>query len=61
MNRFNGVATKYISNYIKWFKSLQVFDKDKDIIKAKNFIVQSNVAYSYTKVKDLKNREPMYV
>lgn len=27
----------------------------------KNFIVQSNVAYSYTKVKDLKNREPMYV
>lgn len=27
----------------------------------KNFIVQSNVAYSYTKVRDLKNREPMYV
>ncbi len=48
MNRFNGVATKYISNYIKLFKWLQVFDKD--IIKARNFIVQSNVAYSYTKV-----------
>jgi len=59
MNRFNGVATKYTSNYIKWFKWLQVFDKD--IIKAKNFIVQSNVAYSYTKVKDLKNREPMHL
>lgn len=22
MNRFNGVATKYINNYIKWFKWL---------------------------------------
>lgn len=61
MNRFNGVATKYINNYIKWFKWLQIFDTDKEIIKAKNFIVQSNVAHSYIKIKDLKNREPMYV
>ena len=61
MNRFNGVATKYISNYIKRFKWLQIFDTDKEIIKAKNFIVQSNVAHSYIKVKDLKYREPIYV
>ncbi len=61
MNRFNGVATKYISNYIKWFKWLKIFDTDKEIIKAKNFMVQSNVTHSYIKVKDLKNREPMYV
>jgi hypothetical protein len=25
MERFNGVATKYISNYIKWFKWLQLY------------------------------------
>ncbi|NRT35910.1 hypothetical protein BJV38_001506 [Clostridium beijerinckii] len=61
MNRFNGVATKYLSNYVKWFKWLQIFDADKEIIKAKNFIVQSNVAHSYCKVRDLKNRKPMYV
>ena len=61
MNRFNGVATKYISNYIKWFKWLQIFNTDKEIIKAKNFIVQSNVAHSYIKVKDLKYREPIYI
>ena len=61
MNRFNGVATKYLSNYIKWFKWLQIFYTDKEIIKVKNFIVQSNVAHSYIKIKDLKIREPMYV
>jgi transposase-like protein len=61
MNRFNGVATKYISNYIKWFKWLKLFDTEKEVIKAKNFIVQSNVTHSYNKVKDLKNRELMYI
>lgn len=54
MNRFNGVAKKYINNYIKWVKCLQIFDDDKEIIKAKNFIVQSNAAHSYVKIKDLK-------
>ncbi|NRT86676.1 hypothetical protein DE167_002575 [Clostridium beijerinckii] len=40
---------------------LQIFDTDKEIIKAKNFIVQSNVAHSYCKVRDLKNKKSMYV
>lgn len=38
-----------------------VIEADKEIINAKNFIVQSNVAHSYIKIKDLKNREPMHV
>jgi hypothetical protein len=54
-------TTRIYSNYIKWFKWLQIFDTDKEIVKAKNFMVQSNVTHSYIKVKDLKNREPMYV
>ncbi|NRY59368.1 hypothetical protein DZE40_000463 [Clostridium beijerinckii] len=33
MNGFNGAAAKYISNYIKWFKWLQIFDTDKDTMK----------------------------
>lgn len=49
MNRFNGVATKYISNYMYWFKWLQLFETDKEVIKIKNFMVQCNVAYGYTK------------
>jgi len=30
MNRFNGVATKYISNYMYWFKWVQLFENDKE-------------------------------
>lgn len=61
MNRFNGVATKYISNYMYWFKWLQLFETDKEVIKIKNFMVQCNVAYGYTKITDFKEREPIFV
>lgn len=61
MNRFNGVTTKYISNYIKWFKWIQIFDTYKETIKAKNFMVQSNAIHSYIKVKDIqKENMPIY-
>lgn len=60
MGKFNGVASKYISNYMHWFKWLRIFESDRDSIKAKNFIVQSNIAYSYTKIKDFKLREPQF-
>ena len=61
MGRFNGVASKSISIYMQWFKWLRVFETDRDSIKTKNFIVQSNVAYSYTKIKDFKLRTPEFM
>lgn len=61
IRRFNGVATKYISNYLKWFKWLDTFSTDKDIVKAKNFIVQSNIPYNYTMIKEFKNRQPIFI
>ena len=61
MRRFNGVASKYISNYMHWFKWLRIFESDKDSIKTKNFIVQSNVVCAYTKVKDFKLRTLQFV
>ncbi len=62
MGRFNGVASnKYISNYMKRFKWLRIFEDDKDFIKTKNFIIQSNVACAYTKVKEFKLRTLQFV
>lgn len=61
MGGFNGVASKYISNYMKLFKWLRIFETDRDSIKTKNFIVQSNVAYPYTKIKDFKLRKPEFI
>ncbi len=40
-----------VGSVVKWLK---IFDTDKDIIKAKNFIVQSNLVHSCSRIKDLK-------
>ena len=46
---------------MQWFKWLRVFETDRDSIKTKNFIVQSNVTYAYTKVKDFRLRAPQFI
>jgi hypothetical protein len=61
MGRFNGVATKYISNYMYWFKCLQMFNTEKETIRTKNFVVQSNIPYTYTKLTDFKERQPIFI
>ncbi len=60
IDRFNGVATKYISNYMYWFKWLELFENDKEAVKVKNFMVQCNVAHAYTKTADFREREPIF-
>lgn len=46
---------------MKRFKWLRIFEDDKDFIKTKNFIIQSNVACAYTKVKEFKLRTLQFV
>ena len=46
---------------MQWFKWLRIFETDRDSIRTKNFIVQSNVAYSYTRIKDFKLRTPQFM
>ena len=42
IDRFNGVATKYLPNYLHWFKWLQTFIDEKEIAKARQLLVNSN-------------------
>lgn len=44
-----------------WFKWLQLFKNDKEIVKMKNFMVQCNVIHAYTKITDFKEREPIFI
>lgn len=61
MSRFNGVATKYLSNYMKWHKWINTFSSEKESIRVKNFIVHSNISHSYTKIKEFKNIQPIFM
>ena len=61
MYRFKGVATKYLENYMKWFKWVNIFNSEKESVQVKNFIIHSHIPYDYTKIKDFKNRTPIFV
>jgi len=57
MSKLNGVATKYLSNYLYWFRLLQMFNSEKDSAKSKHLIVQSHSIYSDTKIRSFKTRQ----
>lgn len=57
MSRFNGVATKYLNNYLKWNKWINTFSTEKETVRIKNLIVHSNIPHSYTMVKDFKTTD----
>lgn len=61
MDRFNGVATKYLANYMYWFKWLEIFNTEKDTVKSKNLLVQSHTSHTDIKLKDFRVREAIYV
>jgi transposase-like protein len=58
---FNGVSTKYLSNYIHWFKWLQNFKAEKETVKAKIIIVHSTTKFLDCRIKQYKGREPIFV
>lgn len=57
MNRFNGVATKYLSSYLAWFRWLEYFKTEKDVIKVKHLLVQSHTSHITTKINELVYRK----
>ena len=42
-----------------WFKWLQYFNEDKEIIKSKNILVHSTTTFVDTKIVQYKGREPI--
>ena len=53
---FNGVVTKYLSNYLKWHKWINTFSSEKESI-----IVHSNISHNYTKIKEFRNKKPIFI
>lgn len=58
---FNGVATKYLVNYLHWFKWLQTFTNEKEVIKAKHLLVNSSTKLTDTRLEQYKTREAIYI
>lgn len=58
---FKGVSTKYLANYLHWFKWLQNFKAEKEASKTKNIIVHCTTKFIDCRAKLYRGREPAYV
>ncbi len=61
IRRFKGVSTKYLANYLYWFKWLQLFKYERDIIKAKDLLLHSSTVHTTTTVADFKDRKAIFI
>lgn len=61
MLRFKGVATKYLSSYLSWFRWLEFFKSEKEIIKAKNLLIHTYHVKILTRIADLSVRQTCFV
>ena len=53
---FNGVSSKYISNYLAWFKFLQLSKKNKKTDRIKDMLVDVATKDTYITRATIKNR-----
>ena len=61
MYRFKGVSTKFLQNYMSWYKWLQSFNNDKEVIKTKNMLIHSIIPFVDTKIKGYKERKAVFI
>lgn len=55
VDRFNGVVTKYLPNYLHWFKWLQIFLDEKEMVKARQLHVNSTTMKTDTNLYQYRN------
>lgn len=53
---FNGVSSKYISNYLAWFKFLQLSKKNKKGERIKDMLINVATKETYITIKTIRNR-----
>ena len=61
INKFNGVLTKYLTNYLFWYKWSQFFKTEVERNKLQKFFVHSNSTHSISLIKDFKIIGAIYV
>ncbi|MDF2699076.1 MAG: hypothetical protein K0Q49_632 [Haloplasmataceae bacterium] len=61
VRKFNGVSTKHLSNYLGWFKWVEIFKNEKEQNKMKNLLLHFNLFYTDTKIENISKRLPKYI
>ena len=61
LQKFRGVSTKHLNSYLMWFKWIELFKDEKEILKIQKVYVQSQASYSLISNEMIRAREPLFV
>lgn len=61
MTHFNGVATKYLQNYLYWFKFIELFKSERESIKIEKAYVLLQANYTACSVGTIRTRTAAFV
>lgn len=61
MYKFKGVSSKFLLNYMSWYKWLETFNDEKDIIRTKNMLIHSVIPFVDTQIKGYKERKTVFI
>lgn len=56
MVKFRGVSTKYLPNYLHWYKWVASFSTEKDAIRTKHMLIHSATPFVDTKIQNFQRR-----
>jgi len=61
IRRFKGVATKYLANYLYWFKWLEKTKQDKDLLRMRTLVLDSVSEPVDVRQKQFRDRAPIFI
>ena len=61
LQKFRGVSTKHLNSYLKWFKWIELFKNEKELLKIQKAYIQSQATYAGTLIEEILSRKPMFV
>ena len=61
LQKFRGVSTKHLYSYLMWFKWIELFKDEKELLKIQKAYVQSQAGYSIISNEMIRKRQPMFL
>jgi len=61
IRHFKSVSTKYLTNYLYWFKWLEKTKQDKDAVKSRTLLLDSVIEPIDTRQQQYRGRQPIFI
>ena len=61
LEKFRGVSTKHLNSYLMWFKWIELFKDEKELLKIQKVYIQSQASYSAISNEKIRDKIPTFI